>query len=67
MAAFLIVMALFVMFVGSRFERSDGEKLAAISRLTVVKVRNALPASERIAGPLNASCGVSCPSRSTAR
>ena len=57
MAAFLIVLALFVLFVGSQYKPSDGETLAAISRLAAAKMRNALPPTERIAGPVNALRG----------
>lgn len=57
MAAFLIVMALFILFVGSRFKQSDGETLASISRMTASKVRNAIPPADRIAGPVNALRG----------
>ena len=53
-AAFLVILALFILFVGSRFKPSDGEALSSISRLTVGKVRNALPPAERIAAPVNA-------------
>jgi hyperosmotically inducible protein len=55
--ACLVVLALFVLFVGSRFKPSDGERLAAISRMTAGKVRNAMPPSERIAAPINALRG----------
>lgn len=53
-AAFLILTALFILVVGSRFRPSDGDKLAAISRLTVAKVREALPPADRVAAPVNA-------------
>jgi osmotically-inducible protein OsmY len=53
-AAVLILIALFVLLVGSRFQPSDGEKLAAVSRLTVAKVRGALPPAARLAGPVQA-------------
>jgi hypothetical protein len=53
-AAVLILIALFVLLVGSRFKPSDGDKLAAVGRLAVAKVRNELPPAERIAGPLQA-------------
>jgi hyperosmotically inducible protein len=54
MAAVLILMALFVVLVGSRFKPSDGEKLAAVCRMTVVKVREALPPAAAIAAPMQA-------------
>src|SRR5439155_17302659 len=53
-AAFLILIALFVVLVGSRFRPSDAEKLAAVSRLAVAKVREALPPAERVSAPVNA-------------
>lgn len=52
--AFLILVALFLLLVGSRFKPSDGDKLAAVSRLAVAKVRAALPPGEKLAGPVNA-------------
>lgn len=57
MAAFLVGLALFVLFVGSQFKPSDGEALASIGRLTVAKVRNSLPSADRISGPVNALRG----------
>lgn len=54
LAAVLILVALFVLLVGSNFQRSDGEHLATISRLASGRVRAALPPSERLAGPMNA-------------
>ncbi len=53
-AAVLILLALFITLVGSRFEPSDGDHLAAISRMTVAKVRDALPSAGKLAGPVNA-------------
>jgi hyperosmotically inducible periplasmic protein len=52
--AVLILIALFVLLVGSRFEPSDGDHLAAISRLAVAKVRDGLPAAAKMAGPMHA-------------
>ena len=54
MAAVLIVLALFAMFVGSRFTPADGDKLAAVSRMTFTKVRGALPAGAKMAAPVQA-------------
>ncbi|MBY0458354.1 MAG: BON domain-containing protein [Gemmataceae bacterium] len=54
LAAVLILSLLFVLLVGSRFKASDGDKLAAVSRLAVRKVRNALPASLGAGGPVEA-------------
>jgi osmotically-inducible protein OsmY len=53
-AAFLILVALFVVLVGSRFKASDGDKLLAVGRLAVAKVRNALPPSLNLAAPVDA-------------
>ena len=53
-AAVLILMSLFVLLVGSRFKPSDGDKLAAVCRLTAGKVRDALPPAATLAGPVNA-------------
>ncbi|MBY0513129.1 MAG: BON domain-containing protein [Gemmataceae bacterium] len=54
LAAVLILVALFVLVVGTNFERSDGDRLATISRLAAARVRGALPPAERLAGPVNA-------------
>jgi hyperosmotically inducible protein len=54
MAAALILLALFVVLVGSRFSPADGDKLAAVSRLTAVKLRDALPTDAALAGPVGA-------------
>ena len=51
-AAVLILIALFVLLVGTRFKPSDGDKLASVSRVAVDKVRDALPPAARMAGPL---------------
>jgi hyperosmotically inducible protein len=56
-AAFLILAALFVVLVGSRFQPSDGDRLAAVSRLAVAKVRESLPPAERLAAPVHALRG----------
>ena len=53
-AAGMILVALFAVLVGSRFKASDGEKLAAVSRLSATKVRNALPPSLNVSGPVDA-------------
>lgn len=53
-AAVLILIALFLLLVGTRFKPSDGDKLAAVSRLAVGKLRDALPPTARMAGPVNA-------------
>ena len=53
-AAVLILISLFVLLVGTRFKPSDGDKLAAIGRLAIGKVREALPPAAKVAGPINA-------------
>ena len=53
-AAVLILIALFVVLVGSRFRASDGDKLIAVARLTGAKLRNALPPGLNIAAPMDA-------------
>lgn len=50
-AAVLILISLFILLVGSRFKPSDGDKLAAVGRLTVAKIRDALPPAAKVAGP----------------
>jgi hypothetical protein len=52
-ASFAILIVLFVLLVGSRFEPSDGDRLAAIGRLVGAKIRGSLPPAEKIAGPLD--------------
>jgi hyperosmotically inducible periplasmic protein len=52
--AVLLLVALFLVLVGSRFKASDGDRLAAISRLSVGKVRNAMPPAVNVASPLDA-------------
>jgi osmotically-inducible protein OsmY len=52
--AVLILIALFVVLVGSRFQHSDGDRLTAISRLAVGKVREGLPPAAKMAGPFHA-------------
>jgi hyperosmotically inducible periplasmic protein len=53
-AAFLILVALFVVLVGTQFRASDGDKLAAVARLVSAKVRNALPPAVNLSAPLEA-------------
>jgi len=53
-AAALILVALFVLLIGSRFTASDGDKLRTASRLTVTKVRNAMPPALNLAAPVDA-------------
>jgi osmotically-inducible protein OsmY len=56
-AAFLILAALFVLLVGSRFKPSDGDKLTAVARLAVTKVRGVMPPAEKVAAPVHAIRG----------
>lgn len=53
-AAGMILVALFVVLVGSRFKASDGQKLAAVSRLGATKVRNAMPPALNMVAPVDA-------------
>src|SRR5436190_1557763 len=53
-AAFLILVALFVVLVGTRFRASDGDKLVAVGRLAAAKIRNALPPTLNLAAPVDA-------------
>lgn len=53
-AAVLILVALFLLLVGSRFKASDGDKLASASRLTVRKVQGAMPPAASVAAPMDA-------------
>jgi hyperosmotically inducible periplasmic protein len=53
-AAILILVALFAVLVATRFKASDGDKLAAVSRLGVAKVRNAMPPAVDVAAPVDA-------------
>jgi hyperosmotically inducible protein len=54
LAAVLILVALFLLLVGSRFKASDGDKLRTVSRLTVTKLRNAMPPAVNVAAPVDA-------------
>lgn len=49
----VLLIILFILLVGSRFEPSDGDRLAAIGRITTGKVRGAMPPAEKLAGPLD--------------
>jgi hyperosmotically inducible protein len=53
-AAMLILIALFVVLVGARFQASDGDKLTAVARLVGIKFRNALPPAVNLASPIDA-------------
>lgn len=54
LASVMILFALFLLLVGSRFKASDGDKLAAVSRLTAAKLRNALPPAVNVSAPVEA-------------
>lgn len=53
-ASVMILVALFLLLVGSRFKASDGDKLAAVSRLTASKLRGAMPPSVNVSAPVDA-------------
>jgi hyperosmotically inducible periplasmic protein len=53
-AAVLLLVALFLLLVGSRFKASDGDKLRAVSRLTATKIQNALPPAVNMVAPVDA-------------
>jgi hyperosmotically inducible periplasmic protein len=52
--AFLILIVLFVVLVGSRFRESDWEKLTKVARLAGDKFRGALPKGVNLAAPVDA-------------
>jgi hypothetical protein len=49
-----ILIALFVVLVGSHFKASDGDRLAAVLRIASIKVRNAMPPAIDLAVPVDA-------------
>ncbi len=53
-AAMLILIALFVVLVGTRFQASDGDKLTSIARLVGMKFRSAMPPAVNLASPVDA-------------
>jgi osmotically-inducible protein OsmY len=53
-AAVLILISLFVVLVGTRFQGSDGDKLVAVARLSGQKLLNAMPPSASLASPVDA-------------
>jgi hypothetical protein len=53
-AAVLILISLFVVLVGTRFQGSDGDKLVAVARLSGQKLWNAMPPSASLASPVDA-------------
>ena len=54
LAAVMILVALFLLLVGSRFKASDGDRLRAVSQLTAAKVRGAMPPAVNVAAPVDA-------------
>lgn len=53
-AAFLILIALFVVLVCTRFQVSDSDKLAAVTRLVSTKLKHALPPAVNLTAPVEA-------------
>ena len=53
-AAFLILVSLFVVLVGTQFQATDGDKLAAVARLAGARIRNAMPPAANFAAPVDA-------------
>jgi hyperosmotically inducible periplasmic protein len=53
-AAFLILVGLFVVLVGTQFQASDGDKLTAVARMVGMKIRNAMPPAVNFAAPVDA-------------
>lgn len=53
-AAFMILIALFMVLVGARFQASDGDKLAAVARIASLRLRNAMPPAINFASPVDA-------------
>ena len=52
--AVLILISLFVVLVGSRFQASDGDKLSAVVRLAGAKISNTMPRGITLATPVDA-------------
>jgi hyperosmotically inducible protein len=50
---FVGLATLFVVGVGSRFQASDGDRIAVVSRLVSGKLRESLPPALSVAGPLD--------------
>ncbi|VTU00250.1 : BON [Gemmataceae bacterium] len=50
---FVGLATLFVVAVGSRFRASDGDRIAAVSRLVSAKLQASLPPALNVAGPLD--------------
>lgn len=53
-AAVLILVALFLLLVGSRFKATDGDRLRAVSRVATAKIQNALPPAINVVAPVDA-------------
>ncbi|MCS6863663.1 MAG: BON domain-containing protein [Gemmataceae bacterium] len=52
----LILLALFVVLVGSRFQAADGDKLRAVSQLVVAKLQKSLPPTLNLRAPVAVIC-----------
>jgi len=53
-AAFLILVGLFIVLVGTQFQASDGNRLAAVARLAAARIRAAMPPAVNFAAPVDA-------------
>jgi hypothetical protein len=53
-AAFLILIGLFVVLVGTQFQASDGDRLAAVARLAGARIRSAMPPAVNFVAPVEA-------------
>jgi hyperosmotically inducible protein len=53
-AAFLILVGLFIVLVGTQFQASDGDRLAAVARLAGARIRAAMPPAVSFAAPVDA-------------
>lgn len=54
LSSVMLLVALFVLLVGSRFKASDGDRLAAASQLAVRKVQAAMPPAADVVAPADA-------------
>jgi hyperosmotically inducible periplasmic protein len=53
-AAFLILVGLFIVLVGTQFQASDGDRLAAVARLAGARIRAAMPPAVSFVAPVDA-------------
>ena len=53
-AAFLILVGLFIVLVGTQFRTTDGDKFAAVARLASSRIRAAMPPAVSFAAPVDA-------------